>query len=330
MIDIYDEGTYAEEVIKHGITKNYWRDVRILTKYYRSKGVKKSVALGNIKNMCAKELDMYVFFDDINKTFESVWKSKNPLRCIQSVSISQQALDWFLGLQDEKYDYEELKKKRPTLTIKEQVMTPKRIKMLFTLYIWSKIQANYLEKPNVHYIHNKKQFLNACDLPSSFKFSEERNLLYDLGFVHINYGLGIECNFMQQLEDGNDIVLSGEDLYRPGFWLDKQIYGSFVCQNCGKEFAHYNHSKQEQGRKYCKQCAKHPYLGRKLASGDAKQTRDGIKRYCVDCGSELVLLAKGDYRTIRCPTCQAKRTEKNRKKARKKYNDKIKEGMAHD
>ena len=51
------------------------------------------------------------------------------------------------------------------------------------------------------------------------------------------------------------MVLKGEDLYKCGYWLEKQKMGSFICQNCGKEFAHYSKSKQEMGRKYCKKCS---------------------------------------------------------------------------
>ena len=99
--------------------------------------------------------------EDINSAssiFEKAWKDKTPLREISKVEISKEVLEWFLSLEtdyvitDEKQA--ELKKRRPNVSIKNnRPINWKRTKYLFTLYIWTKIQENYLNKPNIHYIY---------------------------------------------------------------------------------------------------------------------------------------------------------------------------------
>ena len=142
-------------------------------------------------------------------------------------------------------------------------MNWQRTKYLFTLYIWTKVQEHYLDKPNMHYLKQYyKRFKEDADLKTSFNMQRERDLLYDLGYIYVNFALGIDATFIRDndvfrtpITDKNKVVLKGEDLYKCGYWLEKQKMGSFICQNCGKEFAHYSKNKQEMGRKYCKECS---------------------------------------------------------------------------
>ena len=45
--------------------------------------------------------------------------------------------------------------------------------------------------------------------------------------------------------DENRVIITGSqndidgDLINCGEWLERQKYGTFTCQNCGKEFYHY-------------------------------------------------------------------------------------------
>ena len=165
--------------------------------------------------------------EDINSAssiFEKAWKDKTPLREISKVEISKEVLEWFLSLEtdytitDERQA--ELKKRRPNVSIKNNhPINWKRTKYLFTLYIWTKIQENYLNKPNIHYIQEcAKRFREDADLKPSFILNNERNLLYDLGFININYALGIEVTFIDKFDvfkipitDDNRIVI---ELYK--------------------------------------------------------------------------------------------------------------------
>ena len=179
-------------------------------------------------------------------------------------------------------------------------MNERRIRFLFTLFVWSKIQENYLEKYNMHYLRGyEKKFKENADLNSSFNLKNERNLLFDLGYININHALGIDAIFMNNdvfkipVTDENRIVLSGEDLYNCGYWLEKQKYGYYVCQNCGKEVLKKNRPKGGRPNKYCPECA--------------KIFKENIKKryFCEKCGKEI----EHNSVTIRihnlCAECQA-------------------------
>ena len=76
-----------------------------------------------------------------------------------------------------------------------------RAKYLFTLYVWTKIQENYLSRPNIHYLEKyNKKLRNDADLKPSFSLTKERNVLFDLGFIDINHGLGVIPIFMDKEE----------------------------------------------------------------------------------------------------------------------------------
>lgn len=129
----------------------------------------------------------------------------------------------------------------------------------------------------------------------------ERDLLFDLGYIYINYALGIDATFIKEndvfsipVTDKNRVVLKGEDLYKCGYWLEKQKMGSFICQHCGNEFAHYSKNKNEWKRKYCKKCGDE--LAHNKKSGELKII------HCIDCGDE-VKISKFDNKTCRCMEC---------------------------
>ena len=196
-------------------------------------------------------------------------------------------------------------------------MNWQRTKYLFTLYIWTKVQEHYLDKPNMHYLKQYyKRFKEDADLKTSFNMQRERDLLYDLGYIYVNFALGIDAIFIKDndvfrtpITDKNKVVLKGEDLYKCGYWLEKQKMGSFICQSCGKEFAHYSKSSKEKTRKYCKDC-----------SINNKNHNKGIENkiiICIDCGREVKVDIK-DNNSCRCYDCQVK-SRKEKDMLRKRY-----------
>ena len=91
--------------------------------------------------------------------------------------------------------------------------------------------------------------------------------MYDLGLLHVTLKDSIDVKFVKDnsdlfnvefkdLPEEDKIVISGNDLYECGKWLEKQKYGSYVCQNCGKEFPYKGLGKGEKRRKYCDACTK--------------------------------------------------------------------------
>ena len=174
----------------------------------------------------------------------------------------------------------------------------------------------------MHYLKKyNSRFKEDADLKSSFNMQRERDLLYDLGLIDINYALGINAVFIKNYDVFNTpitdknrlIITTGEigqgDLYRCGYWLEKQKMGSFICQNCGREFAHYNDSKKEKSRKYCKECA--DLIGHNNHATKSKTIK------CIDCGKEIIVSLL-NTKTIRCYQCQHKsRLQKDLERKRK-------------
>lgn len=295
-------------------------------------GLKKLEVKNKIREKCERSRAFYydhrVNYKRLNKIVDTAWKKEVPLREIKQVEIAKEVLDWFLGLEDSiiltDEEVEQFKVKRPKISIKNnKPINWNRTKYLFTLYIWTKIQENYLNKPNMHYLKKyNKRFQEDADLKPSFSMQRERDFLYDLGYININYALGIDAKFIEndvfktEITDKNRIIISGEDLYKCGYWLEKQKMGSFICQNCGKEFAHYTKSRQEKGRKYCKQCAK-------IIENDVIFDIDYKIIECVDCG-EVFKVSKKDNKTCRCDDCQEKKSAEKHRLRQKKYREKLK------
>lgn len=160
----------------------------------------------------------------------------------------------------------------------------------------------------MHYIKNcSKRFKNDANLKQSFSLTNERDYLFDLGYIGVNFSLGIDAKFIRENEvfntpitESNRVILfstfPGEgDLYNPGIWIEKQKYGSFVCENCGKEFVNYNKNKKGRPRKYCKECSN--LIINKIPIEDKKEIE------CIDCG-DIVIINKSNKRTKRCKICQ--------------------------
>lgn len=328
LIDIYDEIGYIKEVLEHGLSDKWERDATLLVRYYKTLGMKKSEVKKKLKDKCEKYVDgynPYVTFKRLNKIIDNAWKKDVPLREIKSVELSKEVVDWFLNLENYRItdeEVEELKKRRPKLKISNKPMNFSRIKFLFTLYIWTKVQENYLEHPNMHYLKKYgKRFKEDADLKTSFSLQRERDLLFDLGFIYINFAQGIDVKFIDSNEvfkipitDKNRAVLKGEDLYKCGYWLEKQRNGSFICENCGKEFANSSAViTKGRKRKYCKKCAK---------TVENDRVNEEFKTIvCIDCGNEVKIKLK-DTKTCRCEDCQENFRRKYRAEKQRIYRNK--------
>jgi len=324
MIDIYDELGYIKNILEEGFSQKWERDAKLLVRYYKMEGYKKSQVKNIIKNKCIeastrsenpivyKELTSY---KKINNIMKFAWKNDKPLRAIKGINIPREVVDWFLKLEhsltlsESEIAYYKLRRSKITIK-KSNPMNWNRIKYLFTLYIWVKINENFLDRPNIIYLQNfEKRFRDDANLPQSFSLKNERNFLSDLGYIHINYALGIIPVFMDQYDvfktpltpENTVFIPTGEppdgDLYNPGYWLEKQKMGSFVCQNCGREYANYKKVGKGRPRKYCKDCANLIENSKITTSSENKTVT------CIDCG-EIVYISKYDNKTCRCTKCQ--------------------------
>lgn len=336
MIDIYDEVSHIKNVLQDGFDPDKWvRDLILLVKF------RKSQVPQPTKQQVKKEMleKCYLYVKDFNeikqgsnvrKLVDKTWKDWNPktnkLREIRQVKITQEVLDWFLGLQDNFEISQELADKihqRRKRRVKVKPLSFNDVKYLFTLYVWTLIQAEYIENYKMHKLNKfGARFKQDADLNASFSMRKEKEFLFDLGLINVTHTGIVIPIFMDNNEafkveatDKNTILLTGDDLYFCGYWLKKQKMGSFICANCRKEIANYreNDKKRRRPRKYCKECAE------KL-----KKEESGHE-FCVICGKKLFTTFVRKYNTCYCASCAVDRNreqkrlwaEKNREKSKK-------------
>ena len=201
-----------------------------------------------------------------------------------------------------------------------------RIKVLFTLYIWSLIQKEYMAGGWNYFNLDDwyPKLKKDSDLPTSYNILNERNILEDLGFLKTtekNVDVILELFdkfdvFNIEVTDKNRIRLEGEDLYNCGLWLKKQKYNWFICEHCGKEIFDKNKPLGGRPRKYCKECSKiydH-------------EIREYTPVYCEICGIEIEPKFTIKHRQCYCGKCK----EDMKDIARNKYRSKIKDSLKVD
>ena len=321
MVDIYDELGHIKNILANGLDGVKWqRDAKLLARFYASEGKKKSEVKKILREKCEKYALYYnhvVYFKVLNKIIDTAYKENKqgkPIRHITKIEIPKEAVDWFLNL-EKNFTIDDEKKKNISKNRKRNItnhpINLNRTKMLFTFYIWTLVQKDYVRVPNVHYIKKyMKRFKEDANLPKSFSVNVEKNILSDLGLLYINGEQGIDPVFMVnypeffnvEITEKNRVILSGDDMYNCGLWLEKQKFGSFVCQNCGREFPFKGKGKGEKTRKYCEECSKLLY-----GKMEVKE------KICVDCGKNFTTPAH-DTRSIRCYECQREHKKQLQKK----------------
>ena len=307
MVDILDEETYIKNILENGMDPVNWRrDLILLTKYKKSIGEKKRVAKDEILQKC----QMYVVgYDDItdykhvSSLFEKTWREwkidrNNPensskFRTIRSIEFPKEVLDWFLHL-DETFEISDERVKE-LQDFRHDIIKPKnitnfpfnsekcdRIKILFTMFVWDKIQSQYTSSSDWVQRKQAKKFKQQANLSQSCNLWHEQELLKDLGFIRIsNKGNNAQAIFLQQYDvfktpvtDENRVVMKRDELYDIGLFFDKIKFNFYVCENCGKTVIKYRKTAGKPP-KYCKECA--------------KIIRNGLKQeyYCQRCGKKI-------------------------------------------
>lgn len=309
MLKNLDEITKLQEILENGFSTDWKNEVRILTKYLKSKGIRKCKIKEQIKEKLENEVEEYnkfTMFDIVNNIIDKAWKDDKPLRQITQITIPKATVDWFLALEGKKIPRETIdaiRAKKATKVI-EKFWNWNRVKMLWTLYVWSKIQQQYSDFwQNVAVEREVGYFRECAGLPEKYKVVQESNNLNDLGMVKISSKRKIELLFLAQLpQDGDMVTISGQDMVKCGYWLEKQKKGSYICQKCGKEIAVTNTTGRK--RKYCPDCT---------------STKGTIQAICIDCGKVFDKPAKAT-KTCRCYKCQEIRDKELKRASKSKTN----------
>lgn len=309
MLKNLDEITKLQEILENGFSTDWKNEIRILTKHYKMQGIKKCKIKEQIKGKLEKEImeyNKFTMFNTVNNIIDKAWKDDKPLRQITEITIPKATVDWFLDLEGKKIPKETIdaiKAKKATKVI-EKFWNWNRVKMLFTLYVWSKIQQQYHDFWQYVAVEREVGYFRECaGLPEKYKVVQESNNLHDLGIVRISSERNLQLLFLEQLpQDGDMVTISGQDMVKCGYWLEKQKQGSYICQKCGKEIAITNATGRK--RKYCPDCT------------SAKGT---IQDICVDCGKVFTKSAKAT-KTCRCAKCQEIRDKELKRASKSKTN----------
>lgn len=309
MLKNLDEITKLQEILENGFSTDWKNEVRIFTKNLKLQGIKKCKIKEQIKEQLEKEVEEYnkfTMFNTVNNIIEKAWKDDKPLRQITEITIPKATVDWFLALEGQKIPKETIDaiKAKKTTKVIEKFWNWNRVKMLWTLYVWSKIQQQYSDF--WQYVAVEREvgyFLECAGLPERYKVVRESNNLHDLGMVRISSERNLQLLFLDKLpQDGDMVTISGQDMVKCGYWLEKQKKGSYICEKCGREIAVTNTTGRK--RKYCPDCT---------------SKKGTIQATCIDCGKVFDKPAKAT-KTCRCYSCQAERDRELKRASKHKTN----------
>ena len=309
MLKNLDEIRKLKEILENGFSTDWKNEIRILTKHLKLQGIKKCKIKEQIKEKLEKEVEEYnkfTMFNTVNNIIDKAWKDDKPLRQITQITIPKATVDWFLALEGKKIPKETIdaiKAKKATKVI-EKFWNWNRVKMLWTLYVWAKIQQQYSDFWQHVAVEREVGYFRECaGLPERYKVVQESNNLHDLGIVRISSERKLELLFLEQLPyDGDMVTLTGQDMVKCGYWLEKQKKGSYICQKCGKEIAVTNSIGRK--RKYCPKCT---------------EKKGTIQAICIDCGKVFDKPAKAT-KTCRCFNCQEIRDKELKRASKAKTN----------
>lgn len=270
------EQSRVQELLKDGLVINYYvsndclatntdnwnptvhysyglADLALLIKWFSAQGLKPK----KIKEEIIKlwhNYDQLVDYDILNKMIKRVRNVKNyKLIEVNNVVVSDATMQWF----------------------REQDLSHEAIKLLFTLFVWYKIQAQYREHPECICLDNAMTLLKrSANIKQNYKIIDLLRELYLGGYVdkpplgkrqitvYVINNLSIIPDLLRDgnVPDGNVVTIEDFDhigeFYEEYFGLTKTRHikrpVDDVCPVCGKEFVHKSHRHDE----CCEDCRK--------------------------------------------------------------------------
>ena len=228
-------------------------DLALLIKWFSAQGLKPK----KIKEEIIKlwyNYDPLVDYDILNKMIKRVRNVKKyELIEVNNVVVSDATMQWF----------------------KEQDLSHEAIKLLFTLFVWYKIQEQYREHPECICLDNAMTLLKrSANIKQNYKIIDLLRELYLGGYidkpplgkrqitVYVINNLSIIPDLLRDgnVPDGNGVTIEDFDhigeFYEDYFGLSKTRHikrpVDDVCPVCGKEFVH----KSRRHDELCEDCAK--------------------------------------------------------------------------
>ena len=320
MIDNYNEIEYIKKYIQTGEFINYrfWRrDAGLFVRWMKSQGFSKSQVKQKLVRTCNKMhwFNYDVEYELINNIIEQNWKKEKPFITVEKIEVPKDVIYWFA--------HQNLKKNE--------------LKLLFTLYIWTRIQAIYYDnkKANRIYWFNDKIFLkkssnivNSVSIMNTMFNFEEKGYITEfegsailkiqeedafhtseIGISKLAHDNGmsvVSSSVFENLKFKDKLILNTDDLYNIGNWIwDVLTTKKNICLKCGRPI------ESKQAKVYCDICSK-------LSKYTPQETKL-VK--CIDCGTEFEVSSKSHLKEYRCQSCyEIHRTKKNREKSLRYYN----------
>lgn len=216
-------------------------DLALLIKWFSAQGLKPK----KIKEEIIKlwyNYDPLVDYDILNKMIKRVRNVKKyELIEVNKVVVSDATMQWF----------------------REQDLSHEAVKLLFTLFVWYKIQAQYREHPECICLDNAMTLLKrSANIKQNYKIIDLLRELYLGGYVdkpplgkrQITVYVINNLSIIPDLtKDGNEVTIEDFDhigeFYEDYFGLSKTRHikrpVDDVCPVCGKEFVHKSHRHDE-------------------------------------------------------------------------------------
>ena len=247
----YKDLDYAKEILDKGFTSKFiLSELRVLAKYYKSLDRANDEIKELIWSFCKNNLEGFneaVHFKVINNAANFIKEDKNKLIQIDEVHISKSELEYVLSL-DIEYDYK---------------------KVVFTLLVLSKLEKIYLQlrdgelKSKEYYFGGHKNYRNLVGTSKitfdKKKASKVKNI-HDLirvfnekGIIEITHNGNIKLQFMYDIKQSDDVVISVKDYSLIGYYLDLHCEENKV-KEC--EICYVPIKANSSTSKYCKVCSK--------------------------------------------------------------------------
>ena len=228
-------------------------DASALRKEYNKYRTKKNVK-DIIKEKCEKyyTVSYTSYFTMLNTNIEKGWARKIPLKEVPNLKISKSTIQWFLS----------------------QNLDDSCKKVLFALYVQIKIRDFTPSSAAPSNIQNWSRgkswsrFKKYAALPDSVGAEKTIETLRKKKYIETNmFSTSFKVIFVDRADtapsvldkdgDCDEIVeMSHYDMQHPSEFFQQFLYGSFVCERCGRTVGYKSASKKSQVKqKYCSECA---------------------------------------------------------------------------
>lgn len=262
-IETYDKCDYLA-TNNYNPTKHYaggCAELGLLIKHFSSKGLKPKEIKDEIKKLWVN-YNPYSS-DDIkmlDNMIKNVRKSKDyDLIEVTQVEIPTSALEWFKSLigtvpepKNEAWSGE--------------TMTVEHVKVMFTLWVWAKIQEQYKEHgiATIYMDNSKTRLKREANVRPSVKMMDIIGLLYQAGYIDVPMGKlrRYIIKFWDDVPMDYDNMVTIQDFENIGRWFEDYFQlkptrhvktpCNDPCPVCGKTFEHKSHNHNELCPK-CKQ-----------------------------------------------------------------------------